>query len=84
MISTKPNKRQQIQQILMLSAAAFGLAYAISDEVHQKFVQRGASPWDVCIDLAGVLFGIAVATGWERIRKRRRSNNPHDEGEPDL
>lgn len=53
-------------------AAVFGLAYAISDEVHQKFVGRGASPWDVCIDFAGVLFGILIARGITHVVRRAK------------
>jgi VanZ family protein len=46
-----------------------GVAYAITDEVHQHFVSgRHASPIDVAIDSAGVLLGIAVA----RSQFRRR------------
>ena len=38
-----------------LPAFAFGLAYAISDEIHQHFVRgRHASPIDVAIDAAGL------------------------------
>jgi VanZ family protein len=41
-------------------ACAITLAYAVSDEWHQSFVQgRHAAPSDVAIDAAGV--GIAVA-----------------------
>jgi VanZ family protein len=44
-------------------AAAFlgGVAYAVTDEIHQHFVGgRHASPVDVAIDSAGVLLGILV------------------------
>ena len=42
-------------------AAAAGVAYAASDELHQHFVSgRHASPLDVAIDAAGVLVGIAI------------------------
>ena len=38
-----------------------GLIYAISDEYHQSFVPgRGPSIRDVCIDTAGVFFGIII------------------------
>lgn len=36
----------------------FCLLYAISDEVHQIFSNRGASPKDVLIDFAGAVTGI--------------------------
>ena len=43
-----------------LPAVAITLAYAVSDEVHQSFVQgRHGTPVDVLIDAVGV--GIAVA-----------------------
>ena len=42
-----------------LPAFLIGVAYAITDEVHQHFVQgRHASPVDVAIDASGVLLGI--------------------------
>jgi VanZ family protein len=42
-----------------LPALAVGLAYAISDEIHQHFVSgRHASPVDVLIDMVGVAIGV--------------------------
>ena len=42
-----------------LPALALGIAYAITDEIHQHFVRgRHASPVDVLIDTAGVAIGI--------------------------
>jgi VanZ family protein len=42
-----------------LHAFVFGLAYAISDEIHQLFVSgRHGSPVDVTIDAAGLLLGL--------------------------
>jgi VanZ family protein len=44
-----------------LPAFAAGVAYAISDEIHQHFVAgRQASPVDVTIDAVGVLLGITA------------------------
>ena len=40
---------------------ALGLFYAVSDEVHQIFSQRGARVTDVLIDLTGVIFGVCMA-----------------------
>lgn len=40
--------------------AAFCLLYAISDEVHQIFTQRGPTVKDVLIDFSGSITGIAV------------------------
>ena len=53
-----------------LPAAAITIAYAISDEVHQSFVEgRVGSPLDVLIDSAG------GARAWlaVRVRERRRA-----------
>jgi VanZ family protein len=50
--------------------AAFlaGIAYAVTDEIHQHFVGgRHASPVDVAIDSVGVLLGVLV---FERVRAR--------------
>jgi len=45
----------------LVAAAALSVAYAISDEVHQTFIEgRHGSPVDVAIDSAGV----AIATAW--------------------
>jgi len=49
-------------------ACALGLAYAISDEIHQTFVAgRAGSPVDVVIDAVGVLLGVLL---WVRLRSR--------------
>ena len=55
-----------LQRALGRAAGAFalGVAYAVSDEVHQHFVAgRRAAPLDVLIDSVGVALGIAV---WRR------------------
>jgi len=50
-------------------AFLIGVAYAITDEVHQRFVQgRHASPIDVAIDSAGILLGILLLA---RVESRR-------------
>jgi VanZ family protein len=42
-------------------AAALGIAYAVTDEVHQAFVPgRQAAPLDVLIDAVGVIVGVFV------------------------
>ena len=47
-------------------AAAICVAYAVSDEVHQTFIEgRHGSPVDVAIDTAGVAVSVAL------IRRRR-------------
>jgi VanZ family protein len=44
-----------------LAALAVGVAYAITDEIHQHFVSgRNAALLDVAIDGAGVAIGIAL------------------------
>ena len=61
-----------------LVAGIFGLLYAISDELHQKFVPgRNAAAADVALDFAGVLSGVLVALLAVQlvmlvIRKRRK------------
>ncbi len=48
------------------AAFAAGVAYAISDEVHQLFVPgRAGSPLDVAIDSVGVAVGVLL---WRRYR----------------
>jgi VanZ family protein len=42
-------------------ALALGIAYAVSDEVHQSFVPgRLGSPLDVLVDAVGVVVGVLV------------------------
>ncbi len=43
---------------LWLIPIVFCLLYAISDEVHQIFSERGPSAWDVLVDFAGAYTGI--------------------------
>ena len=46
------------------TALALGIAYAVSDELHQHFVTgRVGSVWDVLIDAVGVAVGVAL---WRR------------------
>ena len=48
-------------------AFLLGVAYAITDEIHQHFVTgRHSSPIDVAIDSAGVLLGLVVSRGIKR------------------
>ena len=50
-------------------ALAVGIAYAVSDELHQTFVPgRAGKPLDVAIDTLGLVCGIAV---WHVLRSRR-------------
>jgi VanZ family protein len=49
-------------------ALAAGIAYAVTDELHQHFVRgRHASPVDVAIDAVGVALGMLL---WLRLRER--------------
>jgi VanZ family protein len=51
-------------------ALALGIAYAVSDELHQTFVPgRAGKPLDVAIDTLGLVGGIAI---WHVLRSRRR------------
>jgi VanZ family protein len=43
-------------------AIALGIAYALSDEIHQSFVPgREGAPLDFAIDSVGVVFGAVLA-----------------------
>jgi len=49
-------------------ALAVGIAYAATDEFHQRFVHgRHSSPVDVAIDAIGLALGMLV---WLRLRER--------------
>jgi len=49
-------------------ALAVGIAYAATDELHQRFVHgRHSSPVDVAIDAIGLALGMLV---WLRLRER--------------
>jgi VanZ family protein len=48
---------------------ALGIAYAVSDEIHQTFVPgRAGAPLDVALDAVGVACGVAL---WQLLRARR-------------
>ena len=50
-----------------LPALSLGIAYAVSDEVHQHFVEgRVGAPLDVLIDSAGVAIGVVL---WRRVAR---------------
>jgi VanZ family protein len=52
---------------------AGGIAYAVSDELHQHFVPgREGAPLDVLIDSVGVVAGVLA---WRRVRELSRA--PH-------
>jgi VanZ family protein len=51
-------------------AFGLGVAYALSDEIHQHFVAgRHAAPFDVAIDAVGVAVGVVL---WQSRRTRRQ------------
>jgi len=54
-------------------ALGLGIAYAVSDEIHQHFVSgRQGEPLDVAIDAVGVAIGVYLGT---RLRRARRLGN---------
>jgi VanZ family protein len=56
-----------------LPALFFGIAYAITDEIHQHFVEgRHASPFDVALDAVGVTIGIFLL----RLVQTRLASDP--------
>jgi hypothetical protein len=64
-----------------LPAFLIGLAYAVTDEIHQAFVHgRHASPFDVSMDAAGLVLGLLVlhATRLTVQSQRGRAKNFDD------
>jgi len=60
-------------------ALALGIAYAITDEIHQHFVRgRHASPIDVLIDTVGVAIGLLVF----RLLRERQTQAVRDAAGP--
>jgi VanZ family protein len=46
-------------------AVALGIAYAVTDELHQHFISgRVGAPVDVAIDALGVVVGVLVGRWW--------------------
>jgi VanZ family protein len=51
-------------------ALGLGIAYAVSDEIHQHFVSgREGAPLDVAIDAVGVAIGAYLGSRWRRARR---------------
>ena len=49
-----------------LPALLGGVAYAVTDEIHQSFVEgRHGSPFDVALDAVGVAIGIFLLRLWQ-------------------
>jgi len=56
------------------AAAAIAVAYAITDEYHQSFVEgRSGAPIDVLVDAAGVAIAWSLANALGNRRPRERS-----------
>jgi VanZ family protein len=56
---------------LAAPAFALGVAYAVSDEIHQSFVEgRRGAPLDVLVDAVGVAAGMLA---WQWLAARRRA-----------
>lgn len=58
-------------------ALAGSAVFAITDEVHQRFVpNRGASPMDVLIDITGALLAVGIITVWHVYLKPEAKPEP--------
>jgi len=56
-----------------------GIVYAVTDEIHQRFVPgRSCEFRDVCIDAAGVLAGIGIWILMRYIRSQSSHHQPED------
>jgi VanZ family protein len=65
-----------------LPAFVAGVAYAVTDEIHQHFVEgRHASALDVALDSVGVALGIYAA---HRLLKPRPGDRPRDRAVSDI
>lgn len=72
--STLQLKKQQYKKILY--SQLFGTLYAISDEIHQLFIEgRSCEFRDVCIDSLGVLTGITIMLIIVKIFERLKEKN---------
>jgi VanZ family protein len=59
------------------AAAAISLAYAITDEFHQSFVEgRDSDPLDVLVDAAGIGFAVSLLATRSRRTARRAPGPP--------
>ena len=73
--SIRRNKKFGWQKIMIVGAALWALLYAVSDEIHQGFVQ-GRSPEvrDVIIDLTGGLLGACVVWAIIKLVNKHKNN----------
>lgn len=71
-------------KITWLYPTIFCILYAVTDEVHQIFSNRGASPKDVVIDSVGAIFGILciqlIAAAVRRKEKGKCRKRKHQGG----
>jgi VanZ family protein len=68
----------------LIAAAAISLGYAISDEVHQSYVEgRDSDPLDVLADAAGIAIGaLLVSRLRTRAGRRRSRTSPRSDPRP--
>ena len=65
--------------IVGLISWGIGVLYAVTDEVHQLFVEgRSCELRDMAIDACGVLLGVIICMGVRWIRKKRISRRRND------
>jgi len=63
--------REAIGWRVSMLALGIAIAYAVSDELHQRFVPgRSPSPWDAGIDSLGAIAGVTLCTWWRRAAPR--------------
>jgi len=68
-------KSYGVKDGVFVKTFAFCVLYAVSDEIHQLFIDgRAALFTDVLIDAAGSAAGIFIQFKTERIRNRRRAD----------
>jgi VanZ family protein len=61
-----------VRTTMLALAFVLGVAYAVSDEIHQTFVRgRAGRPVDVLIDAVGVVIGLLVWHRWSQAGNRR-------------
>jgi len=60
-ISKYEYDKNEIKKFKVYSGWGIAILYAISDEIHQKFVAGRSSEWrDICIDTLGAFVGIII------------------------
>jgi VanZ family protein len=65
-------------------AFLLSIAYAITDEFHQKFVPtRQGTPWDILIDTCGAVLGLIIVYGFHKLREMRHAARTDSGNRPD-